>query len=140
METKQPKFRGFSVETNSWHYGYGWFKCDYTDEYKSEKGINDKALLLTDSGSIECELKSMGQFSGETLNGKEIYDGDVIKVTKLSFDTSGPLPDNLNVKFYGGMYQLFRGARPLMGLHLLYLEEGEVIGTMFENPNLITSD
>ena len=81
----------------------------------------------------------MGQFTGETLNGKEIYDGDVIKVTKLSFDNSGPLPDILNVQYYGGMYQLYRGTKPLMGLHLLYLDEGEIIGRMFENPNLITS-
>lgn len=139
MKIKQPKFRGFNVETNSWHYGYGWLKSDPTDEHKSEKGITDKAFLYTDSGPIECELKSMGQFTGETLNGKEIYDGDVIKVTKLTFDTSGPLPDILNVQYYGGMYQLYRGTKPLMGLHLLYLDEGEIIGKMFENPNLITS-
>jgi hypothetical protein len=137
---KQPRFRGFSKETNSWHYGHGWFEVDYTEEYKQEKGITDKALLYCDNSSpIECELASMGQFTGESINNKGIYHGDIIKVSKLSFESSAPLPENLNVEYYSGMYQLFRGKEPLMGLHLHYLEEGEIVGTMFENPELITT-
>jgi hypothetical protein len=136
---KQPKFRGFSTETNSWHYGHGWFEVDYTEEYKKEKGITDKAILHTDGSPIECELVSMGQYTGEVVRNKEIYDGDIIKVNKLSFESSAPFPDNLNVQYYGGMFQLFRGKKALMGLHLLYLEDGEVIGTMYENPELINA-
>lgn len=69
---EQPKFRGFSTETNSWHYGHGWIKADYAE---------DKALLYRDwEPPIECELRSMGQFTGESIGGKEIFHGDVIKV------------------------------------------------------------
>jgi hypothetical protein len=136
---KQPKFRGYSLETTSWHYGHGWFEADYTEEYKKEKGISDKAILYTDGSPIECELSSMGQFTGETVREKEIYDGDIIKVNKLTFESSASLPENLNVHYYGGMFQLFRGTEPLMGLHLLYLEDGEIIGTMFEKQKGITA-
>jgi len=136
---KQPKFRSYSLETNSWHYGHGWFEVTYIKEYKKEKGISDKAILHTNGLSIKCELSSMGQFTGETVRGKEIYDGDIIKVNKLTFESSVPLPENLNVQYYGGMFQLFRDKEPLAGLHLLYLEDGEIIGTMFESQKGITA-
>lgn len=137
---KQPKFRGYSLETNSWHYGHGWFEVNCTEEYKKEEGISDKAILYReDRSTIECELSSMGQFTGESVRDKEIYHGDIIKVNKLTFESSSSLPENLNVQYYGGMYQLFREKEHLMGLHLLYLVDGEIVGNMFEKQNEIVA-
>lgn len=77
---RQPKFRGFSLETNSWHYGHGWFVVDYTDEYLKEKGINQQAMLYTDGYPVECELSSMGQYTGvDTKEDVELYEGDIVK-------------------------------------------------------------
>lgn len=74
----QPKFRGFNLETKTWHFGYGWMKLHYSEEYKAKKGIGDKALLLKYGSGIECELISMGQFTGiRDIHKKEAYNGDL---------------------------------------------------------------
>lgn len=78
---RQPIYRGFNKEENMWYYGHGWFKSDYTEEYKKEKGIEDTAILHTDYSPVECELSSMGVFTGlYDRGGKEIFIGDVVKL------------------------------------------------------------
>lgn len=69
-------------------------------------------------------------------NQKRICEDDIIRVNKFIFQTSGPLPENLVVKFYDGMFQLFRGKESLMGLHLSYVEDCEIIGDIRQNPEI----
>ena len=76
---QQLKFRGFSNETKSWHYGHGWFEIDYTDEYLKEKGINQQAMLYTEGYPVECELSSIGQYTGlNDASDEELYEGDIL--------------------------------------------------------------
>jgi uncharacterized phage protein (TIGR01671 family) len=107
---REPKFRGFCTETNSWHYGYGWFKSDYTEEYKQRKGIEDTAILYTNSYPVECELKSMGESTSLfDCKGVEIFEGDILQ------------PSNGEKKFYvvvwknGGFQRKYRFIRKYQG-------------------------
>ena len=110
--------RSWDTETKkmSYHFSeYGWLQvCIQSPE----------VVLMLKSGV-------------EDSKGNDYYDGDVVKVNKLTFGSSGPLPENLVVRLYGGMFQLFRNKEPLMGLHLGYIEDGEVIGNIYENPELL---
>ena len=77
---RHPKFRGYGLETKQWHYGHGWFKSDYTEEYKKEKGIEDTAILYTEGYPVECCLSSMQESTHlKDVNGEEIYEGDILQ-------------------------------------------------------------
>ncbi|KAA8747130.1 YopX family protein [Paenibacillus sp. UASWS1643] len=127
------KYRGKHIETGEWVYGYlignGAIVGNITDW--------DDDYFCTEYW-YKVDPKTVGQYTElQDSKGNVIYDGDIYRVNKLTFESSGPLPENLNVKFYGGMFQLFRNNEPLMGLHLGYIANGEVIGNIYENPELL---
>lgn len=148
---REPKFRGFSNETNNWHYGYGWFEIDYTEDYLLEKGIEKQAMLYTDGHPIVCEMKSMGEYTGlKDKHGKEIYEGDVVTF-KYDTRTSGGytrLIHNAAIE-YGGeggdymragytfKFKDARGNEVVYDLDWLKVRNIEVIGNIYENPELL---
>lgn len=143
--TREIKFRGKRLDNGEWVYGYysklvkfvmqnGEDVCVIKDKIITVFGDSDGVTQLLN----EVIPESVGQYTGlEDKNGKDIYEGDIIKVSELTFDSSGRLPENLNVVYYGGAFQLFRGKESLLGLHLLYIKEGEVIGNIHDNPELL---
>lgn len=95
-------------------------------------GLAPNGELYSDGMNVS-DRYLIRRFTGfkDTL-GNEIYEGDIVKVKKLTFDSSSPLPQDLTVVFYSGTFQFFRGNECLMGLYLTYLEEGEVIGNIYQ--------
>lgn len=110
----------------------------------TNKVVDSEFIVLASNGELLYEGNNVTKqfhirkFSEvKDSNGIEIFDGDIIKVNKLTFESSVPLPQILNVKYYSGTFQFFRGNECLMNLHLGYLVDGEVIGNIYENPELI---
>lgn len=100
---RQPKFRGFSPETNEWVYGYGWHETDYTDDFlRSINQSRQDAVLFTKTFPITCDIESMGEFTGLLdTNGVEIYESDIVRhatdegIYKVIFDDGGFYVENL---------------------------------------------
>lgn len=137
---RQPKFRGISRESNKWYYGYGWFKTDFTEEYKKEKGIEDFAILLTDGGTVECKLESMGEFVGVIdENDIEIYEGDITNFILRQHD--GKFIGV--VEFNDGMFKVTLPNEDSATINIAYEDfsyynalKFEVVGNLTENPEL----
>jgi uncharacterized phage protein (TIGR01671 family) len=147
---REIKFRGKRIDNGEWVCG-----CLYYFNYESNPANPVRAFISPineiayKDGDVveewEVDPETVGQFTNSRDSkrtakypqGQEIYEDDIIRVEELHFDTSGSLPDILNVKFYDGTFQLFRGKQCLMGLHLSYVKNGEVIGRIFDNPDFL---
>lgn len=133
---REPKFRGFSLETKQWYYGHGWFEIDYTDEYLKEKGIEPQAILYTDYERVQCELKSMGEYTGlKDKNFREIYEGDIISIPRWR-------NSKYQVVFESGMYRAKNlDEESKVSLATFKGEVScEVIGNIYEHPHLLEGD
>lgn len=137
----QPKFRGYSKETERWHYGHGWFKSNYTEEYKQESGEVDVAILYTNSSPVVCELDSMGQFTEVyDFNDNEIFSNDIVEgvlrqqdcrfLAKVIFE-DGMFKLEFDKNYNGIIYE---------DLTRYNACELEVIGDFYSNPQLLLKD
>lgn len=127
---KEIKFRGKRLDNGEWIYG------DLVHT------IKDTLILPTDEGwnQYAVDPATVGQYTGlKDKNGKEIYEGDVIR-SPLSEDKTRP-----HRIFYHTGNAAFMGAlvdrKELCYLRLdqdwIYKFGKEVIGNIHDNPELI---
>ena len=129
MINREIKFRGFDNENKQWVYGY------YT---KLPDGATKFDYIISDiDGSLTKfyieDIKTIGQYTGlKDKNGKEIYEGDIVKSS---------IHDKLWVVEY-------RTDTEYVGFVLKEIGEDyistftswrdvEVIGNIYENPELL---
>ena len=121
---REIKFRAWDAENktmwhNSFHIAAPGFAWKWREDEKSE------------SGSIVIDWPVM-QFTGlKDKNGKEIYEGDILQYS-YSRDTTGKdvITDTYTVEWD----QLKEG----VGFALPFLNNAEIIGNIYENPELLT--
>ena len=95
----------------------------------------------------DCQIM---QYTGlNDKNGKEIYEGDVVRVTGGT-DTNNEIgqvlyeayhPDYDNPPFSTGAFLVGCSAqhgKPSHRMYWRYIDEAEVIGSIYENPELLT--
>lgn len=109
-------------------------------------------MLYTEGYPVECELSSMGEYTGlKDKNGKEIYEGDIIYweidngVGIESYTATVQWSENNSN--YKGMYKwivlylvdYLRGSFDKLSTPAVYNDGLQVIGNIYENPELINS-
>lgn len=134
---REIKFRGFSVDVDKWVFGdllqYRIFPIIFDDNFEQH----------------ECYASSLGQYTGlKDKDDIEIYEGDILYVKKTIEQPNGDLTHEVTgqVLYRNGLPKLEGKTKQTQGdwenehesySILLSPEIYEVIGNIFENPEMI---
>lgn len=152
---REIKFRGKDLRgEGEWIYGY------YVGTTNNESAIIPFGKVDYDIGWISdsechyCNPDTIGQFTGlKDKNGKEIYEGDIIKITEkggfwlefigvvvycdntccFKMETSDKSVYSKGISFKCGMQKMYDGHYTIE-----WYDEYEVIGNIHDNPELLT--
>ena len=115
---REIKFRARSANIpRCWIYGY----------FVIEKG---NCFIVNDDGKFQVIAGTQGQYTEkEDRNGKEIYEGDVVKYSIDGHEQSSPYVIENMVEWFEIMYD--------SDSYYRWDDIGEVIGNICENPELL---
>lgn len=126
-------FRGKRLDADIWVYGY-YVRCRghhyIFHVYDSDYGIDDGGYLEW----IEVEPETVRQYTGlSDRNGKRIFEGDIMEIPGSN---KKGLPAEVRYMERDGGFRIERvGYVPIILNEVQYW--GEVIGNIFDNPDLI---
>ena len=99
---------------------------------------------IKESDKEYCNEFNLMQYTGlKDKNGKEIYEGDIIEFNNNDYArTAGHLDDEIiiaEVEYYCGHYGLKEANGQLHDLYIAIVndDEAEIIGNIYENPELL---
>lgn len=131
MELRRIDFRGKSIETNEWLHG----------DLIHSSDMKRCAILVNDKSSHdECDVNpcTIGQFTGlYDKNGKEIYEGDIILYGGSIQNEVVFRHGAFGYLLYGGEFISYAGNTNFTFNPLNRSEEHEVIGNIYDNPELL---
>jgi uncharacterized phage protein (TIGR01671 family) len=152
-EMREIKFRGKRLANGEWVYGKLLAKQDkafIVEEAETSHGFkNGKELFAVEWTIAEVSPSTVGQFIGLLdKNGKEAFEGDKAKthykntqkdeyIETIVFH-NGCFRAEYEINYCGKMYALLGdGIYRLPRDKSVYIDEFEIIGNIFDNPELM---
>lgn len=134
---REIKFRGKRTDTGEWFYG----------DLVHSKDKTRCGILVNEAETYDEYLvnpDTVGQYTGlRDRNGKEIYEGDIVKTPLLDpifGDVLSDAFDNVAISFHNGAFAVaYYNGRHKIYLQVLY-DEIEVIGNIHDNPELLEEE
>lgn len=132
-------FRGKSPVTKEWVYG---------DLFQH----GEQRFIMTGGHNIEVDPESVGQFTGMTdKNGAKIFEGDILSSDRYPYTSDGKRNYFAEVVWFGncsafGLYTFKAPKSSVRGISegSEFIEDDlsdmEVIGNIYDNPELIEED
>ena len=129
------KFRGKRTDNGEWVYGFGIVMDWFRNIYFIAK-VGDPIVAHIDM--VEVIEETIGQFTGlKDKNGKEIYEGDVVRYDDIS-DLGESLGEVAVVEYMDDQGCFDPLAIGYSGCYYSrYIENTEVIGNIHDNPELL---
>ena len=128
---REIKFRGKSKTDGEWFYG-NLFDKDTSGRTH---------ICTTKKGCLDIDPDTIGQYTGlKDKNGKEIYEGDIVKAPYLDPIFGGVVNNmfvNIVVGYNKGSFVLEYDGNLRFYISDLY-DNIEVIGNIYDNPELLT--
>ncbi len=125
------KFRGKRLGDKKWVYG---------DLLHGDQSVNENKAYIQNGSPFEVDVTTVGQFTGMCDGkGKKIYEGDILRVVSLHYETLGKGCVAV-VSWDRGCFWVYRADACELKQSLTSVElenEIEVIGNIFDNVNLI---
>ena len=124
---REIKFRAWNKEENIMCYENEDFEADYWDGHYA-------SLLETINDSLKTDKYIFMQYVGlHDKNGKEIYEGDVVKIDCPTMKMTGEIKySEMSAMFY--IYDVIEDIEETLWYQK---EEYEIIGNIYENPELL---
>lgn len=134
MEKREIRFRGKSIETGEWVYG---FVIQTTNTatiipFNAPQGAADNYTKIRIDHIHPVIPESVGQYTGlKSKKGIEIYEGDIFE-----YELPGEVPED-ETTIYTEAVVFTNGSFELDGPPLgAFNDMGKVIGNLYENPEL----
>ena len=110
-------------------------ELDYADSYDGQPMV--RTTMYNDY--FDTEDMILMQYTGlKDKNGKEIYEGDIVHIPDDYEEYGFASGENYSIDFKDGRFRLKPKYKPnATGYDLEFTEELEVIGNIYENPELL---